>query len=309
MGGNMRVSTSTLIIGAGYSGLILQHELEKIGAKDSIIIDKGYSHGYTGDDYVIFLKQKFDFTRGTIDVIVSKNSSGSMPFDQEYVKKLYNKKLQVSLFSGDSKKEKTKGHKIDQQKLMQGRNIYGNISVESIDPVKKIVKGYVLHIKEAVEISYETLVSTIPIHNLSKIIGFEIFKKTGLFVSYFPIGIKRLPAENESATMYIQYESDPNIPFYRKQHHGKSIYYEYCLNKPHNDKFDSVIVPGKFTSVEKDSLERTYEYFENMDIFLLGRYSCWDPDFLLDHVVKKVADKIKSPYGEHTRNMYKRIEK
>lgn len=305
----MKIHANTLIIGAGYSGLILQHELDKNGINDSIIIDKGYSHGYTGDDYVVFLKQKFDFTNGVIDVVVNKNNSGSRPFAQEYTEKVYNKRIDVDLFSGDEPAEKTKGHKIDQAKLLNGRNIYGNITVSSIDIEHKIVYGQVHHIKEPVEITYNTLVSTMPIHRLAKAIGIDMFREVGLFVSYFPIGIKRLPAESESKRMLIQYESDPNIPFYRKQHHGRSIYYEYCLNRPYDDKFNSVISPGKFVKVKDNVLQTMYEFFEGHDIYLVGRYSCWNPDFLLDHVVKGIVPSKKHSYIEHIENLYKRVEK
>lgn len=304
----MKLSVNTLIIGAGYSGLILQHELEKIGITNSIIIDKGYCHGFSGDDYVIFMKQKFDFTNGVINVTVTKESSGSKPFSQEYSEKVYNKRLQIDLFSDSGQSEKTKGHKIDQNKLLSGRKIYGNIEVEKIDHIKKIVYGHVLHIKEPVEISYENLISTIPIHRLSKIMDIDLFKDVGLFVSYFPVGIKKAPAERESSNMLIQYQSDPNIPYYRKQQHGGTIYYEYCLNKPYNDRFDSVIVPGKFVKVESSVLSSMYEYFEEKSIFLLGRFSCWDPDFLLDHVVREISKKAELPFCEHIQNMYKRIE-
>lgn len=306
----MKIHANVLIIGAGYSGLILQHELKKLGHKQSIIIDKGATHGYTGDDYVIFLKREFDFTDGTIDVKVVKNSSGSSPFSNEYTQKVYNKRSEVSLFSGDEPEEKTIGYPISSEILLDGRNIYGNIAVTGIDLDKKIVYGKVLHIDEDVQISYETLVNTMPIHRFAKYAKIDLFHFIGLFISYFPIGIKRVPAIQPADEMLIQYESDPNIPYYRKQHHGKSIYYEYCLNKPFKEKFTSVIVPGKFSKQPKRTLELAYEFFEKRNVFMLGRYACWDPDFLLDHVsIDETLPADPPPFRMHIHNLYTEITK
>lgn len=303
----MKLQIDTLIIGAGYSGLILQHELNKLGVK-SVIVDKGYAHGFTGDDYIVFAKKEFDFTGDIIDVHTTKIGSGAEPFKQEYTKKVYNRKIAVDIFSGDDEIDNTKGYKIDPTVLMSARNIYSNITVNKIDMHKRIVYGYVTHINKAVEISYKTLVNTLPIHKFAKYIGINLFDKIGLFISYFPVGIKRSTALITAETMKIEYYSDANIPFYRKQYHGNAIYYEYCLNKPYTDNFPYVISPGKFIKQDDDILQKTYSYFELSNIFLVGRNACWNPDFLLDNIVQdNESVKIDHGYIGHINKLYKRL--
>lgn len=302
---DMKLHISTLIIGAGYSGLILQHELKKRGT-ESVIIDKGYAHGFTGNDYIVFLKNKFDFTSDTINVVTSKISSGSGNFKQEYTKKVYNKKLPVNIFSGDDVVDNSTGYKIDPNILMENRNIYSNITVNGVDYKTKTVYGFITHINKKVEITYNVLINTLPIHKLAGYMGVNLFDKIGLFISYFPVGIKRSQAIEPSVDMRIEYYSDENIPFYRKQYHGNSIYYEYCLNKPFHEHFPYLISPGKFTKQTDSILAVAYEFFEAQNIFLVGRNACWNPDFLLDHIINNDAE-CDSGFKLHINNLYTKV--
>ena len=220
----MKIISPVLIIGAGYAGLILQHKLISDKIAKSTIIERGYTHGYTGDDYVIFTKKKFDFTDSEIKVNVTKTSSGSKDFDSEYTFKVYNKKKTVEIFSGNDQSESITGYKISSEILLSDKNIYGNIAISRIDIENKIAYGKVLHIGKDVECYYDMLVSTIPLHQLAKLINRNLFIDFNIFISYFPIGIKRLPMADTQDNMNIEYISDPNIPFYRKQSYKNTIY-------------------------------------------------------------------------------------
>jgi len=280
----MHIDVGTLIIGAGYSGLILQSKLKSLG-HSSIIIERGYSNGYTDSDYVIFTKSEFPFSGEVIDVNINRASSGAVPFHKEYTKKVYNRSLpedDVKLFSGES--ERMKGITIDNEYLLKDSRVYGNIDITSIDYQNKIAKGRVLHMKEEVTINYSRLISTIPIHRFMKLVDMNFLKAFGLFISYFPIGIQKVTSTDFREEMSIEYVSDPTIPYYRKQMYGQNIFYEYCLNKPMDIRFSAVVVPGKFTKQEPDIMERFYKFFDECEIYFAGRFATWDPDFLLDNV-------------------------
>ena len=289
----MKLSIDNLIIGAGYSGLIFQHELRKAECK-SVIIEKGYSHGYTGDDYVVFTKNEFDFSKSGIKVNIEKLSSGNKPFDMEYVKKVYNSKKEVSLFCDEDSFEEQIGFPVNSEILLEDSCIYGNIEVTKIDIINSVVYGRILHLNKNVEIEYNNLINTMSIHEFCKLANINVFKKFGLFISYFPVGIKKIPALNHSDDMVIQYYSDPNIPFYRKQHYGKTIYYEYCLNKKMEENFNNVIIPGKFRKVNPSIRIDFMNHLESLNVWNLGRFAQWNPDFLLDDIVtdKSIYERI-----------------
>lgn len=277
----MELTIDTLILGAGYSGLILQHALDA----NSVIVDKGYNHGYTGDDYIIFTKNEFDFSKNPIDVKIEKLSSGNKPFDAEYTEKVYNQKLNVSLFCDDDKFEEMVGFPINSEFLLKYSKIYGNIDVTHIDIERQKVYGRILHLNKKVEIKYRVLYNTIPAHMFCKLCRIDPFKKFNLFISYFPIGIKRATTMHHIRDMRLQYISDPNIPFYRKQMYGNTIYYEYCLNKEMKERFDTVTIPGKFKKPNDLAIHEYHDFFETKNIWHVGRFARWDPDYLLDAIV------------------------
>lgn len=299
----MKVNTNVAIIGAGLSGLIIHHELKK-DSVDSVIFERGYSHGFTGD-YVIFAKQKFDYAQDKIDIKILRLSSGSSnEFQKEYQQKLYNDRKNITLFSGN-KSEETEGYRISTQFLLKHAYIYGNIAITNIDINKKKIYGYILHIKEEVEISYKYLISTIPIYKFAKLIGMDLFNEYGIFISYFPVGIKKIYSKSKFEDMFIEYYSDPNIPFYRKQYIGNSIYYEYCLNKPIDEKFDNIIIPGKFLEINDQKMSHLHDDLRSKSIYLIGRFATWDPNFLLDHItICKKNNDITSPFNESIKNLY-----
>ena len=303
----MKINIPVLIIGAGYSGLIIQNQLFANNHHKSIIIERGYKHGYTGKDYIVFTKDKLPFSSKPINIFTSKIGSGAEEFTSEYTRKIYNKTLDVKLFcdnKNDTNVAKTCGYPIDSNSLLSESQIYGNIIITKIDMENKIAYGNILHIRKEVEIKYDTLINTIPLHEFAKIVGINVFDKFGVFISYFPIGIKKISTEQKYEDMIINYYSDPNIPFYRTQRIGNSIFYEYCLNKPFDEKFDSVIIPGKFSAVSEKKLIDMYSFFSTKNIYLAGRFAAWHPDFLLDHLINFESSKVYAPFID---KMYQEI--
>ncbi len=281
----MKLSVKVLIIGAGYSGLIENFRLKtQKDIQNVVIIDKGYKHPKDGD-YIVFLKGKMPFTKGEIAIETQNISSGKLPFTAEYSEKLYAKGLELEFWHKGVDKEKIEsiGYTINSEFLLKYANIYRNIEAVKIDINKKILYGKILHLNEDVEIHYEYLVNTMPIHRFAKLLQIDLLKQFGLFISYFPIGIKRERLFQKRNNMLIKCYSDYNIPFYRTQEYGDTIYYEYCINKPFQEKFDNYIIPGKFTKPDDSILSVFYDFLETSNIYNLGRFALWHPDFLLDH--------------------------
>lgn len=294
----MHIDVGTLIIGAGYSGLIVQNRLKSLG-HTSIIVERGYSNGYTDSDYVIFTKSKFPFSGYEIDVNINRLSSGSGFFQKEYTKKVYNRELpdsDIKLFSGET--ERVKGITIDNEYLLKDSRVYGNIDITHIDLNTRMATGRVLHLKEKVTIKYDRIISTIPAHRFMKLVNMNFLKKFQLFISYFPIGIQKISANNIYEEMTIDYISDPAIPFYRKQQYGGNIFYEYCLNRPMDIRFSAVVVPGKFTKQPEEIMGLFYEFFQLKDVYFAGRFATWDPDFLLDQIWD-TGDSLSNKFLQH----------
>lgn len=277
----MQIVVDNLIIGAGYSGLILQKKLASIG-QQSIIVERGFNHGYGDDDYVTICKNKLPFIKDEIAVITKKISSGHKNFSKEFTEKVYNKVIDIDTFYKEESEEIS--YSINNKYLLDDANCYGNIDINKIDIAKKICYGQVSHLKSIVEFHYNKLVSTIPIYEFQKLVSANYLKQFGIFISYYPIGIKKYKSIDSHDKMVIEYYSDPNIPFYRKQQYGNSIYYEYCLNKPFNDKFQAIIKPGKFIKINDNKMSQLYDYYIGKDIYFSGRFATWDTDFLLDNI-------------------------
>lgn len=274
----MKLHIDTLIIGAGYAGLLVH---KKIG-KSSIIVERGYSHQYSDRDYVVVAKKPYEFTKQEkINIKTLKYSSGAGDFTAEFARKVYNKEIPINTYY---KQENQVGYPIDNQWLLNDANVYGNIDITHIDINQSAAHGRVLHLNKDVTIYYDKLVSTVPVHEFQKMVDMNFLDEFGMFISYFPVGIKKVFTPDHNDDMLIEYFSDPNIPFYRKQHHGNSIFYEYCLNKPFDDRFTRVVWPGKFVKIKHDIMSEFYTYFTNRRVFFAGRYATWDPDFLLDQI-------------------------
>lgn len=294
----MHINVGTLILGAGYSGLITQAKLRDKGVS-SIIVERGYSNGYTDSDYVIFTKKEFPFSGPSIDVNICRQNSGAKPFHSEYTKKVYNRTLpedDIKLFSGEN--ERVNGITINNEYLLKDSRCYGNIDITEIDYKNKIAYGMVLHMKEKVRIDYSNLISTIPAHRFAKLIGLDFLKAFGLFISYFPIGIQKVASDIVREEMTIEYVSDPAIPYYRKQLYDNNIFYEYCLNRPMDIRFSAVVTPGKFSKQNEITMLNFYDYFRDYDVYFSGRFATWDPDFLLDNIWEQ-NDSLSNKYLKH----------
>lgn len=300
----MNIKSDVLIIGAGYSGLIISNQIKKYSNHEPILLDKGYNHAVTGNDYIVLLKDKYEFTSNQVNVITKRISSGSEDFTIEYSKKVFNKKIDLKIFT-EEKEQSLLCYEISQSSLLNNSNIYGNVVVNKIDTENKIVHGRVLHLNEDVSIKYNILISTLPIHKFSKFIGVELLRDFDIFISYFPVGVKRRIATTNSNDMLIKYYSDSNVPFYRTHHYKRSIFYEYCLNKPYMDRFDSIILPGKFIAIDDAKMDMLYQYMSMKDVFLAGRYSIWNPNFILDHLIHE--SEYDFIYSKHINEMYRRI--
>jgi len=305
---SMKLAIHTAIIGAGFAGAITQYLLNKKGHYQNIIVERGYVHGKSSDNYVVYTKGEYGFSGSKIQTKSSKISSGAKPFKQEYTEKLYHRSdSSIALYAEDNSENiEFEGNEINVQKLFSESRIYGNIEITSIDLHKKKLHGRVLHLNKPVEISYNTLINTIPIYEFTKLAGINLLKEFDIFISYFPIGIKITRAMEPSDIMQSDYYSDPNIPFYRKHQYKNSISYEYCLNKPFEERFSAVIIPGKFIKIPDSKLEGIYEFFERHSAYMIGRYSLWNPDFMLDHIIDcTIEDKCLS---NHVSNLFKRFK-
>jgi len=279
----MHINVDTLIIGAGYSGLILQKKLQSMGFQNNIIVERGYENGYADSDYVVFTKNEYPFSADPLNVTTTMTSSGAHDFGTEYAKKIYNEKMNnIDIYYKDM--EEAVGYSISNEYLLKGAKCYGNIAIESIDLENKKARGRVLHLKESVEIDYKFLVSTIPVHRFAKLVRTDLMKAFNMFISYYPIGIHKTSGNFDYPDMSIEYVSDPKIPYYRKQMYKSCIFYEYCLNKPMDIRFNHVIIPGRFKKLEEEVMGAFYEYFQLHGIYFAGRFATWDTDFLLEKI-------------------------
>lgn len=276
----MELKIDNLIIGAGASGLLANTKLDQ---SNTIIIERGYKHNKTGD-YVVFCKTENDFTKDSIDVITRNNSSGCRQYEFEYSEKVYNKQIKINQFSGSDEYVYSKGYPLDLEKLISLSNIYGNIEATRIDIKENILYGKILHLGKSVIIKYNNLINTIPIFQFAKLAGLDLLKNHNIFISYYPIGIKRNKLINKIDRMIIDYYSDPNIPYYRTQEYGNTKYYEYCINKKFDMKFDNIVIPGKFT---EQNMKGFYDYMKMHNIEMIGRFALWDPSFLLDDIIEE----------------------
>jgi len=294
----MIIKSNILIIGAGYSGLITQKKLKENGIK-SIIVERGYNHGYGDSDYVTICKKEYPFTSKKIQITTRNISSGCENFKKEFTKKVYNKTIEANLFFQDT--EVMEGYCIDNEYLLDGAFVYGNIEITKINLSSKVCYGKILHLGKDVEFHYEVLISTIPIYEFQKLIGANFLEEHDVFISYFPIGVKKRMSASNNENMTIEYYSDSNIPFYRKQYYGNSVFYEYCLNRPYKDFFDIIVRPGKF--IKSNNIDRIYETMMSKDVYFIGRFATWNPDFLLDDI----WNPCESISNRYIRSMYNHI--
>jgi hypothetical protein len=298
----MKIDVGILIIGAGYAGLLTQKRLRSIGYEDSIIVERGFNHGYGDKDYVVLCKSQYPYTSEPINVVIIKEGSGSGDFQQEYNRKVYHIESHPAQISYQT--SQCLQYPIDNEELLRGVKSYGNIEITSIDIIARKAYGRVLHLNKNVEFNYDRLVSTIPVHDFQKLINADFRKQFDLFVSYFPIGIKKRIMLEPQDGMIIRYVSDPEIPYYRKQIHGRAVFYEYCINRSMNQKFDRVILPGKFLNQPMEVMKSFYEYFLDRNVFFIGRFALWNADFLLDHIWNPDEKLLFSNYIEELFNVH-----
>lgn len=272
----MKLSIDNVILGAGLNGLVAQMKMLDSGIQ-SVILEKGYAHNPAYSDYVIVAKKKLPFTDiGYIPVVTQKVSSAYGEFYSEYTRKLYGREFEMELF------DDREVYPIVTSKLLDRRQIYGNVVVKKIDLANHILYGEVLHMKEEVICEYKRLFNTFPIYKFAKLCGVDLLKDLGIFIQYYPVGIKKFVRKNVTPDdiMRITYMSDPNVNFYRVHTYREFAWYEYCLNKPFDDKFTAVTYPGKFIDVKKP--KKLFSYFNQFNVLNIGRYAKWDSKWVID---------------------------
>lgn len=280
----MKLSVNTLIIGAGYAGLLCQKRLDGIEIKN-FIIDQGDSVKFADRDYIIiFRKQNPYCQEEPITMYVTRYGSGSEPFGSEFAKKLYKKEQKV-LTLGEKDQQTEEVFQIDNNRLLLDSRIYGNMTAHSIDCENRILRGKITHIGKSVEIKYNKLISTIPIFELAKLMGWDLYEEFGLFIQFYPIGVIKKHTPKRSDSINMMYFSDPLIPFYRKHHYGNTNFYEYCINRPFDVRFTRIIGPGKFSTPPTALANSLYSTLDHYNIHLAGRFATWDADFRLDDIL------------------------
>jgi len=284
----MKIYSDILILGAGMSGLVLNHTIKKVSdaCKNPILLEKGYPGIESNNTYVTFLKHKTSYSCRPFKAQVQMINPGWGDVDKLYSFKLYNKLFDLNFFQNINKSEIKTYYNIDVPKLLKNANIYGNVEVTEIDLFSKTVHGKVLHLNEEVTANYDILVNTLPIHKFAKMSGIDLYKQFKAFIQYYPIGIKHYQSAEYREKMEILYWPDPNVPFYRTHFYGNDIWYEYCLSKSNlgKIKFDHISIPGKFIRLNTEIYELINRYLEALNVYLVGRYALWNPDFLIDDI-------------------------
>lgn len=279
----MKLNIDILIVSDGHSGIVLQNKLFSIGHRNSIIIQKNQKQGYIGKDVIMFSKQKLPITENEpFEIHTKKHSSGAMDFLQEYSIKIYNRDPKIKIPYKDS--DVYEGYLYDNSLMIKDLQSYGNIDIDSISLDKNKMVGHVISNNETVVIHYNKLCFANGIHKLQNLTGISMLEKFGFFISYYPVGIKKIKAFEHSKIMNIEYFSDPNIPYYRKHHFKDDILYEYCLNKNIADPMGSVISPGRFAKPDFKVMNDVYDFFLEKNVYLVGRFATWEPDYLLEHI-------------------------
>jgi hypothetical protein len=294
----MILNFNTVIIGAGYAGVLSQRRLPE----KSVIIERGFYHQNPGS-YIVQTRNKYNFSGNEVITISRRISSGVKPFNEEYSMKLYHRNLNLNLFVKDSVEE-VSGYEISNSILFSDVTMYGNIIITEIDISKKRLHGKILHLGKNVTINYNKLISTVPLHLFAKMAGLDLFKQFSIFISYYPIGVIKERAIAYSDTMKCDYYSDPKIPFYRVHQYKNDIFYEYCLNKKIDVRFHNIIIPGKFIEIPGNIMEGLYQFLYENNVFLIGRFAIWNPNFTLDHIYDPdtlsgpACEYIESAFGE-----------
>lgn len=279
----MQLDIDYLIIGSGYAGLLCQRRLNEMGKK-SIIIDRVSHNRFASRDYLITTFKKFDFSKDPISLKKVMIASGCAPFEAEFSRKVYNQEFSINPYHNSD----SQAYPIDDKLITEGSRIYGNMEITHIDQRSRIAYGKVLHLDSSFKISYNKLISTIPINQFQKLIPSKFLDMFDLFLSYYPTGIRKEVAHEKRDDILVEYYADMNIPFCRKYYSGNTVFYEYCINKKHDVKFDFVINPGRFIPPEREKIEHFYKYFVEYDIYFAGRYALWDPSFLLQNIIDPI---------------------
>jgi hypothetical protein len=166
------------------------------------------------------------------------------------------------------------------QTVMSGYDIVSfpetNVSYEC--RVKEIFfKDKRLLLASGEDISYDVLVSTIPLYALMDMCRISHKKPFQYRPIYIRIEDRPLEAPYPVDTWYVNYLSDPDIPPYRYTDRNEKRHYEglTSMGKIPTRK----VVPGKIFPNPISELVR--EEFTKESIICFGRFAKWDPEELL----------------------------
>ena len=177
--------------------------------------------------------------------------------------------------------------------VMEGYNIISlpNIDVSYECRVKEIfIKEKKLLLSSGTDISYDILISTIPLYALMDMCHISQKRPFQYKPIYIRIEARPLEAQYPPTTWYVNYLSDPDIYPYR---------YTDRDNKRHYEGLTSMgriptrkISPGKI--YPNPAAPVVLELLEKDDIFCFGRFGRWDPEELLHTTYSSIKNWIHS---------------
>jgi len=179
------------------------------------------------------------------------------------------------------------------QAVMNGYDIVSfpetNVSYEC--RVKEIfIKDKRLLLASGEDISYDTLISTIPLYALMDMCHISHKKPFQYRPIYIRIEDRPLEAPYPVETWYVNYLSDPDIPPYRYTDRNGKRHYEglTSMGKIPTRK----VVPGKIFPNSISELIR--EELTKENIICFGRFAKWDPEELLHTSYSEIRAWAKS---------------
>tara|TARA_R110002020_G_scaffold2230_3_gene10403 strand:+ start:14315 stop:15166 length:852 start_codon:yes stop_codon:yes gene_type:complete len=127
------------------------------------------------------------------------------------------------------------------------------------------------------QITYDILVSTIPLYAMLEMCHIEISRPFSYKPIYIRIEDRPLEAPYPVDTWYVNYLSDPDITPYRFTDRNGERHYEglNAMGKIPTRK----VIPGKI--YPNDQVESAIEELRDNNIFCFGRFATWNPEELL----------------------------
>lgn len=144
---------------------------------------------------------------------------------------------------------------------------------------------------------YDTLVSTIPLYALIQLLkeselGQVLAYRTQGQFRFDPIFVKvttRPPdAKARGVDIYVNYNSDPDVPVYRTCDRDGSRHYESLISVGQIPT--RKIVPGKIHAIDPDITRGVHALLGSHHIHCFGRFATWDPEELVHQTHRRILD-------------------